>query len=149
MFGGTVVKSIVSAGGTEHVLGKLHSLVTYVYTAEARSPNTGLYVLPGLETFPSPPVCFTWFVPKYFTVLDFHMKGGKLTKKMCSIIEQKIEKQLDDVVYHLWEILILFPYSKTKGLGNYIEISHNFVRRKKKKSKPSHLVNTAPSNCLP
>lgn len=80
MFGGTVVKSIVSAGGTEHVLGKLHSLVTCVYAAEAQSPNTELYVLPGLETFPSP-VCFTWFVPKYFTVLDFHMKGEKLIKK--------------------------------------------------------------------
>lgn len=50
---------------------------------------------------------------------------------MCSIIEQKVEKQLD-VVYHLWEILILFPYSKTEGPGNYIEFSHNFVRRKKK-----------------
>lgn len=54
---------------------------------------------------------------------------------MCSIIEQKIEKQLD-VVYHLWEILILFPYSKTEGLRNYIECSHNFVRRKRKKANP-------------
>lgn len=40
VFGGTIVKSIVSAVGTQHVLGKLHSLVTYGCAAEVRSPNT-------------------------------------------------------------------------------------------------------------
>lgn len=47
---------------------------------------------------------------------------------MGSGIEQKIEKQLN-MVYHLWEILILFPYSNTEGRKDYIECSHTFVRK--------------------
>lgn len=47
---------------------------------------------------------------------------------MCSVIEQTIQKQLN-MVYHLWEILVVFPYSKTEGLKNYIECSHTLVRK--------------------
>lgn len=46
---------------------------------------------PGVETLPSLPVCFSWLVPKEFTVLNFHMEGESDLKWVLAL-SKKIEK---------------------------------------------------------